>query len=86
MIWQCCQQKRAFLLTNNRNDDGPDSLETTIRNYNTPQSLPVFTIGDAERLRNDRAYSDRVIWGLLDYLVEIDNILGTGRLFLPVKD
>ena len=86
MIWNRCQEQQAFLLTNNRNDDGPDSLETTIRTCNTPQSLPVFTIGDAERLKNDQQYSDRVIWALLEYLLEIDNLSGTGRLFLPGKD
>jgi hypothetical protein len=86
VIWQRCQERRVFLLTNNRNDDGPDSLEATIRTCNAPQSLPVFTIGDAERLNNEREYSDRVIWGLLEYLLEIDNLLGTGRLFLPAKE
>ena len=86
VIWHRCQERRAFLLTNNRNDDGPDSLENTICTCNTPQSLPVFTIGDAERLKNEREYADRVIWALLEYLLEIDNLLGTGRLFLPGKD
>jgi hypothetical protein len=70
-------------LTNNRNDDGPDSLENTICICNTLQSLPVFTIGDAERLKNEREYADRVIWALLEYLLEIDSLFGTGRLFLP---
>jgi hypothetical protein len=73
-------------LTNNRNDDAPDSLEATIRTFNTPRSLPIFTIGDAERLRNEREYSDRVIWTLLEYLYDVENVLGTGRLFLPAKD
>jgi len=85
-IWQRCQERRVVLLTNNRNDEGPDSLEATIRNCNTPSSLPVFTIGDAQRLRDEREYSDRVIWALLEYLVEFENLLGTGRLFLPGKD
>ena len=86
VIWHRCQQRQAFLLTNNRNDDGEQSLETTIRAYNTPQSLPVFTIGDAEKLRTDRQYLERVIWALLEYLLEIDNLPGTGRLYLPGKD
>jgi hypothetical protein len=86
VIWHRCQERRAFLLTNNRNDDGPDSLENTISTCNTPQSLPVFTIGDAERLKNEREYADRVIWALLEYLLEIENLFGTGRLFLPGKD
>jgi hypothetical protein len=83
VIWRRCQERQLYLLTNNRNDDGPDSLENTIRTCNTPESLPVFTIGDAERLLSDRDYCDRVIWALLEYLLEPDNFRGTGRLFLP---
>jgi hypothetical protein len=83
VIWHKCQKQRIFLLTNNRNDDGPDSLEATIRTHNTPQSLPVFTIGDADSILSSGDYADRVIDRLFRYLLEIDNISGTGRLFLP---
>jgi hypothetical protein len=83
IVWQRCQERQIFLLTNNRNDDGPDSLEATIRNHNTPQSLPVFTIGDAERILQDKDYCERVTKALLEHLLQIDNIRGTGRLFLP---
>lgn len=83
VIWQWCQNQHAFLITNNRNDDGPDSLERTISQFNTRSSVPVFTVADAERLRTDREYSDRVIWALLEYLLAADELLGTGRLFLP---
>jgi hypothetical protein len=86
VVWHWCQQKRAFLLTNNRNDDGPESLASTICQFNVPQSVPVFTIGDTERLKNDRDYSDRVIWALLEYLLRIETLLGTGRLVLPGSD
>jgi len=83
VLWRRCQETEIFLLTNNRNDDGPDSLEATIRTCNTPQMLPVFTIGDADALLQGNDYADRVIGKLLQYLLELDNIRGTGRLFLP---
>ena len=83
LIWKRCQDKRLCLVTNNRNAAGPDSLENTIRTCNTPHALPVFTIGDADRTLSDRDYSDAVIWALTDYLLRIDDLLGTGRLFLP---
>jgi hypothetical protein len=83
VVWHKCQELQIFLLTNNRNDDGPDSLQTTIRIANTPQSLPVFTIGDADSILSSTDYADRVIDRLLRYLFEVDNILGTGRLYLP---
>lgn len=50
VIWHRCQEQQILLLTNNRNDDSPDSLQATIQACNTPQSLLVFTIGDADSI------------------------------------
>jgi hypothetical protein len=83
VIWHKCQEQQIFLLTNNRNDDGPDSLEATIRTFNTPQCLPVFTIGEADSILSSSEYAERVADRLFRYLLELENILGTGRLFLP---
>ena len=47
-LWQLCQQREIVLLTANRNDEGPNSLEATIRTLNAPSSLPVLTIADPE--------------------------------------
>ena len=82
-IWRCCQERQLYLITNNRNDDGPESLEATIRERNGPMSLPVFTIGDADRLLADSDYANRVVDRLLQYLLDRENIHGTGRLYLP---
>jgi hypothetical protein len=82
-IWQRCQAERLLLITNNRNSDSPDSLEAAIRLHNTPQSLPVFTIADVDKLRTSRDYAERVVIRLYEYLLDIDNVLGAGRLFLP---
>jgi hypothetical protein len=83
VVWRCCQERQVLLLTNNRNDDGPESLEATIRAHNTPECLPVFTIGDADRLLSGTDYADQVIDRLLRYLLEFEAIRGTGRLYLP---
>ena len=72
-----------MLITNNRNEDSPESLEATIRQHNTPESLPVFTIGNLDNFRLSRAYAERVLKRLYEYLLEIDSLRGTGRLFLP---
>lgn len=82
-IWQLCQSAGYVLVTNNRNEDDAESLEATIRTRNTVESLPVLTIGDTERLRNSREYAERVAEGLLDALLRIDELRGTGRLYLP---
>ena len=72
-----------LLLTDNRNVDGPNSLEATIRARNTDRSLPIFTIGDISHLQASTEYADRVIDQLLSYILELDEIRGTGRLYLP---
>lgn len=82
-IWYACQREGIALLTNNRNAAGPDSLEETIRLHNTPQSLPVFTFSDAEKIRHSREYAAQVVERLLEYLLDIDAYRGTGRLYLP---
>jgi hypothetical protein len=82
-IWLKCQQEQLILITDNRNSDSPDSLEATIRRHNAPDSLPVFTIADLDRFRKSRAYADRVGVRLYEYLLQIDSLRGTGRLFLP---
>jgi hypothetical protein len=83
VVWRRCQEHSALLLTNNRNDDGPVSLETTLRIHNTAQSLPIFTIGNADRILESPTYADQVIERLFQYLLELDNVRGTGRLYLP---
>ncbi len=83
VIWQMCQQRDMVLLTANRNQAGPDSLEATLRTQNTASSLPVFTIANARRVLTSRDYAERVAAQLLDYLQDIDRVRGTGRLYLP---
>jgi hypothetical protein len=80
LIWRACQREQLVLITANRNENGPDSLGATIRNENQPDSLPVVTIADADRVLSDRAYAERVAESLLDYLMRIDEVRGTGRL------
>lgn len=82
-VWHACQQNQFFLLTSNRNDDGPDSLEATIRKFNTATSLPVFTLSDADEVFRSKVYAERIVETLYDYLLRIETVLGSGRLFLP---
>jgi hypothetical protein len=82
-LWQICQQREIVLLTANRNDEGPGSLEATIRTLNNPGSLPVFTIADPESVFMRRDYAERVAIQILEYLLELDNFRGVGRLYVP---
>jgi len=81
-IWRCCQAEQLVFITNNRNEDSPDSLETTIRQNNTADCLPVFTIGDLDKFRLSQTYARRALERLYEYLLRIDEVRGTGRLFL----
>lgn len=83
VLWQRCQAKGLVLFTANRNKQGRDSLEETIRTLNQSDSLPVLTIADARRLLDDAAYREQVADRCLEYLYDVDNLRGTGRIFVP---
>ncbi len=82
-IWAACQENGIVLLTGNRNAEGPDSLEATIRLRSSPSSLPVLTFGDLRRLKVDRAYLERAAESLLEKLIDIEALRGAGRIYLP---
>jgi hypothetical protein len=82
-VWHACQRGEVILITGNRNDDGDDSLQATIQAHNTPASLPVFTISEPKRVMRSPDYANRVVDRLLRYLMDIDNVRGAGRLWLP---
>lgn len=82
VVWRFAQQHTMLLLTNNRSDNEEDSLEQTIREENTSASLPVLTIGSLERIR-ERQYRELCVERILEIVLELENYLGTGRLFVP---
>ena len=82
-VWEVCQRAQVVLVTANRNDAGPESLESIIQHQNTPQSLPVFTFANDQRVLRDRQYAETVADRLIEVLFDIDSYRGTGRIFLP---
>ena len=82
-IWHACQETGLVLVTGNRNAEGPDSLENTIRTQSQPSSLPVLTLADPFAVEHDRGYAQRVAIRLMEVLLDIDNYRGSGRLYLP---
>ena len=83
VLWHLCQQRELVLITANRLQRTADSLEATIQSHNSPQSLPVITLASADRILDERAYAERAVAKLLEYLLNIDNYRGTGRLYVP---
>ncbi|ETX07113.1 MAG: hypothetical protein ETSY2_13100 [Candidatus Entotheonella gemina] len=82
-VWSVCQREQVVPVTANRNDEGPESLEATIRYRNTLASLPAFTLANDQRVLRDRPYAERVADRLLEGLFDIDSYRGTGRIYLP---
>lgn len=82
-VWQICQAQQIILITGNRNRVGPEALEAIIARYNMPTSLPILTIGDPRRVLSSRVYAERVVTRLLEYLLDLENFRGSGRLYLP---
>lgn len=84
-LWRACQAREILLVTANRNQQGVDSLESTIRASATVDSLPVLTLADASRVLRDRPYAARVAERLIDICMDVDDVRGAGRLYLPAR-
>ncbi len=81
-VWRTAQAQGMVLLTQNRNMKGEDFLEQTIREDNTSISLWVVTIGRIDRIR-ERSYRKRCAIRPVEIGLDIENYLGTGRIFIP---
>jgi len=81
-VWRYAQENQMLILTANRNMKGEDSLEEVMREENTVDSFPVLTISDFYRL-DDCDYRERCIERLIEIVLDIDNYMGSGRLFIP---
>ena len=85
-VWRFCQSEGWVLWTDNRNDDGPDSLEATLRDLWKPGDLPILTVASKPRFEQDRIYADRVAEGVAEYLFGIrqeGKYRDRPRAFLP---
>jgi predicted nuclease of predicted toxin-antitoxin system len=81
-VWRFAQAHQMILLTNNRNMRENDSLAQTLRAENTLTSLPVLTIASLDRL-DEREYRERCVSRLVEILLDLENYLGTARIFIP---
>ena len=83
VVWRLAQEKQMILLTANRSMKGRDSLEQVMREESTLNSLPVFTIANADRLLNDVDYRGRCVESLIEITLDIDSYRGARRIFIP---
>lgn len=80
VVWRFAQMNQMVLLTANRSMKGKNSLEQVMREENTLTSLPVVTIGDADRVLTDPDYRNRCVDRLLEIAFDIDDYRGAMRL------
>jgi hypothetical protein len=83
VVWRFVQVNQMVLLTANRSMKGKNSLEQVMREENTSNSLPVVTIGDADRVLTDPDYRNRCVDRLIEIVFDLDDYRGTMRLFIP---
>ena len=82
IVWHFVQRNHMILLTDNRNMADQDSLEQTIREENDARSFPVITIGNVSRI-TERTYRERCAARLVEIVLDLNDFLGAGRLFIP---
>jgi len=83
VVWRFSQANQMILLTANRSMKGRNSLEQVMREENTSTSLPVVTIGNADRILSDPNYRNRCVDRLIEIVFDINDYRGARRIFIP---
>ncbi|NEP60548.1 MAG: ACP S-malonyltransferase [Symploca sp. SIO2G7] len=83
VVWRVAQKNQMILLTANRSMKDEDSLEQVMREENTQNSLPVVTVGNADRVLNDSSYRERCVDRIVEIAIYTINYMGTRRVFIP---
>jgi hypothetical protein len=61
---------------------GKNSLEHVMRAENQSSSFPIITIGDPDRV-NEYNYRERCVDRLAEIVIDLQDYMGAGRLFIP---
>jgi len=81
-VWLYCQSNNLLLITGNRNMEGNDSLEATIRELTRQDSIPVITVAQPEMVL-DPAYREDCAYRIADIVADLPNLLGSRRQIIP---
>ena len=84
-LWNRCQKDGWVLFTENRNDDGPDSLQAVLTDSWRSGQLPVLTLANKGRFEHSRAYAERVANDVAELLFAIahEEYLDQPRIYVP---
>jgi len=85
-LWNLCQEQGWVLFTDDRNNDGPDSLHQTLLDSWKEGHLPVLTIAKKVRFENDRNYAERVANDIANLLFGIacEEYRDQPRIWVPL--
>jgi hypothetical protein len=82
-LWQLAQKHHMSILTADRSaKDGNESLQYVIQQCCQPDSFPVVTVSNKERIK-DKLYRERCAIRLVEICLEMENYLGVGRIYIP---
>jgi hypothetical protein len=84
-LWAYCQGGGWVLFTENRNDDGPDSLQATLTDSWRSGHLPVLTLASKGRFERDLGYALRVAADVAEFLFGVaqGQYRDQPRLYVP---
>ncbi len=85
-LWNLCQREGWVLLTENRNDDGPDSLQATLTDSWRSDCLPVLTLANKRAFERSRVYAERVARDVAELLFGVANheYRDQSRIYVPL--
>ncbi len=86
-LWNQCQRDGWVLFTDNRNNDGADSLQATLADSWKIGNLPVVTLSDKGKFERDRDYAKRLATDIAELLFDIvdGQYRDQPRVFVPFK-
>lgn len=84
-LWEYCQANGWVLFTEDRNKDGPNSIESALNDSWRTGCLPVLTLANKDRFERSSEYADRVAKALAEILFDIRyyKICDQPRIYLP---
>src|SRR5947209_98409 len=85
-LWHLCQENGWVLFTENRNHDGPDSLQATLTDAWHSGNLPVLTLVNKTRFEHSREHAERVARDVAELLFGIaqGEYRDQPRIFVPI--
>jgi hypothetical protein len=85
LLWNRCQKDGWVLFTENRNHDGPNSLQATLTDSWRNGRLPVLTLSNKSRFERARGYAEQVATDVAELMfgIEQEEYRDQPRIYVP---